>query len=122
MAASSRDRHPSVEITLLSDSGDGNDRTPHFSEPGYERNQCEDNNFLSTYRPRPRGARKSLRHTFATLCGTELRHPVRIRFRTARQVIDSVTCMRATSFLVKAECENDGTGRLEILLEQSLDR
>jgi hypothetical protein len=37
MAAGSRDRHPSVEISLLSDTGYGNDRTPHFGVPDYER-------------------------------------------------------------------------------------
>lgn len=41
MAAGSRDRHPSVEISLFSDAGDGNDGTPHFGVAGYERNQCE---------------------------------------------------------------------------------
>lgn len=41
MTAGSRDRHPSVEISLLGDARDGNDRTPHFIEPGYERDECE---------------------------------------------------------------------------------
>ena len=41
MTAGSRDRHPSVEISLLSDAGGGNDRTPHFIEPGYEQDECE---------------------------------------------------------------------------------
>ena len=41
MTAGSRDRHPSVEIPFLSDAGDGNDRAPHFGEPGYERDECE---------------------------------------------------------------------------------
>ena len=41
MTAGSRDRHPSVEISLLSDARDGNDRAPHFIEPGYERDECE---------------------------------------------------------------------------------
>ena len=41
MATSSRDCHHSVEISLLSDAGDGNDSTPHFGETGYERNQCD---------------------------------------------------------------------------------
>jgi hypothetical protein len=41
MTASSRDRHHSVEISLLGNAGDGNDRTAHFREPGYERDECE---------------------------------------------------------------------------------
>ena len=41
MAAGRRDRHHAVNISLLSDAGDGNDRAPHFGEPGYGRDKCQ---------------------------------------------------------------------------------
>jgi len=41
MTAGSRDRHHSVEISLLSGGGDSNDRTPYFGDPTYERDKCE---------------------------------------------------------------------------------
>jgi len=40
MTAGSRDRHHNVGVSLLSGTGDSNDRVPHFVEPTYERNKC----------------------------------------------------------------------------------
>ena len=35
MTASSGDRQHNVDISLLSDAGDGDDRAPYFGEPTY---------------------------------------------------------------------------------------
>ena len=79
MTASSGDRHHSVEISLLGNARDGNDRTAHFRKPGYERDECElsMHHPPSTHYPRLRGAQESFRHTFAIMLGTDFEHPVR---------------------------------------------
>ena len=81
MTAGSRDRHHNVDISLLSDAGDSKDRAPYFGEPTYKRDKCElraiDNHLPSAHCPRPRGARKSLRHTFSIILVTDFQHPVR---------------------------------------------
>lgn len=41
MTAGRSDRQPGVDISLLSDPGDGHDRAPNFGEPDYEQNKFE---------------------------------------------------------------------------------
>jgi len=42
MAAGGRDGYHCVEVPLLSDTGDSNDRAPRFCEPTYERqDECK---------------------------------------------------------------------------------